>query len=354
MKRPPGLFVGVDAGPCETLEPVAQAWGAALESQLTDIAETWVNRIVQAAAALVVTGTSDSRQGRAVEGAARVAARRAGVPLAAVEDYPGNYVDVAGGEADLLLVESEAAMDLARSRLGERCPRMLAISPARFDAIRLASAAARAATRERWRASQARNVPVALLWIGQPETEDGLATLDRLLPVLRDGGWRLLFRAHPRDAGCAAGDYAAIAKALGWRFRDVTALASAEVFALAPRLVLTQFSSMVVEAGFHGIPSLCLLFPRAGMDRLYLKKGYREPMSCRAGAVWLCVDPGQLPAVLGQMIEDEQARSDLLSRFDVYFQAGTTTALASAAALETLLGPKAVIRRPTSSGKMLT
>ncbi len=332
------MFIGVDAGPHETLAPIANGLGAVLESTLSESAEFWIARIVRSGVVIVVTGTSDSEQGRAIEAAARVAARRAGVTLAAVEDYPGNYMAVAGGEADLLLVESEAAMNLARSRLGERCPRLMAISPARFDAMRLGSAAARATTCERWWASQARNEPAALLWIGQPETADGVATLDALLPAVCAGGWRLLFRAHPRDTGYAAGAYAVAAQALGPRFADVTALGAAEVFALAPRLALTQFSSMVVEAGFHGIPSLCLLFPGAGMDRLKMKKGYPVPLACTAGAAGLCVEAARLPAMLQLLLGDEQVRRDLLSCFDAYFATGTTTGAASATALEALLG----------------
>lgn len=337
-RLPHALFVACDAGPRETLAPLARGWGTTLEDNLADSADAWAGRIAQAMAGLVVTGTSDSAKGRAIEAAARVAARLADVPVAAVEDYPGNYLAIAGGDADLLLVESAAAMSLAHSRLGERCPRLLAISPARFDAMRLGSAAARATTRKHWRASQARNEPAVLLWIGQPETADGVATLAALLPAVRAGGWRLLFRAHPRDTGYATGAYAALAQALGPRFADVTALGAAEVFALAPRLVLTQFSSMVVEAGFHGIPSLCLLLPGAGMDRLKLKKGYPAPIACTAGAVGLCIEAAMLPAMLQQLLEDESARHDLLSRFDDYFAAGTTTTAASAQALKALAG----------------
>jgi hypothetical protein len=338
MKRPVGLFIAADTGPRETLEPIAQCWGMALETSFADSTEFWITRLEQAGAALVVTGTSDSANGRAIEAAARVAARRAGLPLAAVEDYPGNYAVVEGGEADLLLVESGAAIDLAQNRLAGQCPRLMAISPARFDAMRWHSASARQAMRKRWEAGRKRREPAAILWLGQPETEDALATLDALLPAVHAGGWHLLFRAHPRDAGYMVGAYAAIAQALDSRFEDVTALGAAEVFALAPRLVVTQFSSMVTEAGFHGIPSLCLLFPGAGMNRLNLKKGYQVPLACTAGAVGLCVEPAQLPNSLHRLLEDEQARSDLMSRFDAYFQTGTTTGAASATALETLLG----------------
>lgn len=308
-----------------------------METVTSAATDFWTWRIKQAAATLVVTGTSDSADGRVIEAAARIAARLTGVSVAAVEDYPGNYLAVEEGEVDLLLLESHAAINLARSRLGGRCPRLQAISPARFDTMRLGSASAKVATRERWLGNQAKHDPAALLWVGQPETEDGVAALEALLPAVHAGGWRLMFRAHPRDAGYVRGAYRAIADVLGPRFADVTALHPGEVFALAPRLVVTQFSSMVVEAGFHGIPSLCLLFRGGGLDRLYQKKGYHVPLACEAGAIGLCTEPVQLPSTLHRLLENEQVRGDMLSRFDEYYASGTTTAAASAKALEILM-----------------
>lgn len=335
--KPTAIFIGVDAGPCETLEPIAQCWGATLETGFSDSTEFWIARLERVGAALMVTGTSDSANGRAIEASARIAARCSGLPLAVIEDYPGNYVAVDGGEPDLLLVESDVAIKLVLNRLGRRCPRVMAISPARYDAMRMSSALARQATRARWLAHRTSSEPAALLWIGQPETEDALATLAELLPMLQVGGWRLLFRAHPRDTGYAVGAYAVIARALGSRFVDVTSYSGKDTFALAPRLALTQFSSMVVEAGFHGIPSICILFPGAGLDRLYEKYGYCVPLACATGAVELCAAPAQLSAQLRQMVEDERVRDDLLVRFDVYFQVDTITAATSVAALETIL-----------------
>jgi hypothetical protein len=331
------IFVGIDAGPRETLAPIAEAWGTVLESRICTPADTWGYRISQTTAAIVVVGTSDSTEGKETEAAVRVAARSAGVLLVAVEDYPGNYVPVAGGDADLLLAESDAAKELAHLRLGARCPRAIAISPARFDAMRLRSTLNRRSMRYKWIAQLERQEPAALLWIGQPETEDCVTTLKVLLPLVQAGGLRLLFRAHPRDAGYTASAYAPIAQALGKRFVDVTKLGVPEVFAMAPRLVVTQFSSMVVEAGFQGIPALCLLFPEAGMDRLYSRKGYRVPIVCEAGAAGVCVEPTRLPTILRQFIEDEDARQEVLSRFDSYFEVSGLTCATSIGALKALL-----------------
>lgn len=296
--RPSALLVAADGGPREALGPLARRWETDLSACASSRVDDWLAEITRCRAAIMVVGTSDSSGGRAMEFAARVAARRAGVPLAVVEDYPGNYVLTDGGDADLLLVESQRAASLASSRLGARCPQLQVVSPARFDAMRVRHVPNRQAMRLRWTSERRSGLLHTILWAGQPETEDALVTLAALLPAVLDGGYRLLFRAHPRDAGYAKGAYRDLALALGPLFLDVTLQSPDEVFALAPRLLVTQFSSMAVEAGFHGIPSLCILLPGAGMDRLLAKKGYAVPLACADGAVALCTESVGLNALL--------------------------------------------------------
>lgn len=331
------ILVGVDSGPCETLAPLAKAWGAKIESVLSSSTEFWTQRICNAGADLVVTGTSDSAEGRLIETATRIAARQAGVPLAVMEDYPGNYELTDAGDADLLLVESQRAASLAHVRLGARCPQLQVVSPARFDAMRATHVPNRLAMQLRWNSERRSGQPYKIFWAGQPETEDALVTLAALLPALLDGGYRLLFRAHPRDAGYVMGAYRDLAQALGPLFLDVTQRPPDEVFALAPRLLVTQFSSMVVEAGFHGIPSMCLLLPRAGMSRLLAKKGYSVPPACADGAVVLCTESVSLNAVLQGVLENDRERAEQLIRFDAYFQVETLTTPLTVQALETLI-----------------
>jgi hypothetical protein len=124
----------------------------------------------------------------------------------------------------------------------------------------------------------------AVLWIGQPETEDSLTTLRRLVAALSGHGVRVWLRAHPRDPGHGRGAYT------GLGLEDVSWLPLEECLARRPRLAVTQFSSAAIEAGFWGIPSLNVLFPDAGGRTLAAKKGYSIPPWCEEGAAFLISD----------------------------------------------------------------
>ena len=262
---------------------------------------------------MLVCGTSDSAQGRAIEAAGRRAARAAGVRLVALEDYPGNYGDIPGGEADLLIVESEGAAQLHSSRLGRRCPTTWICPAPRYDAYRRDAVRLRARYAERDPAAR------SVLWAGQPETADALATLRRVGPALELLGVEMLFRAHPRDPGYRDGAYQGLFAELGIPVRDVTAYPLEDCFSLAPELLLTQFSTVAVEAGFHGIPSVYLLYADIGAKTLRAKKGYDAPLGCEAGAAILLCDQGGEAQVLRKAISDPQVRVEMLAAFDRYY-----------------------------------
>jgi len=261
----------------------------------------------------LVCGTSDSAQGRAIEAEARRAAAARGIPVAAIEDYPGNYRDVEGARTALLVVESEPAAALQRARLGTLCPRLQVCASPRYDPLRRASTRLRQAYAARDRAAR------RALWIGQPETGDALATLHCVVPAVRSLGLELLFRAHPRDQGYREGRYAGLA------LRDVTAMPLPECLALHPELVLTQFSSVAIEAGFHGIPTLHVLLPEHGARTLLTRKGYAAPLSCLAGAGFLADRAEAVPAALERALRDEAARGAVMAAFDRYYEASAET-----------------------------
>jgi len=308
--------VAVDGGARASCAPllavpgIAEATWAAMGAGAED-ASAWAAPLGGARA--LICGTSDSAQGRAIEGAARRAARRAGLRIVAVEDFPGNYWDLAGGEADAVVTESEASAAHLHGRLRERCPALWILPSPRYDALRARSAGLRARYARRDR--RARRV----LWAGQPETADALATLRRLLPALAESGVGLLFRAHPRDPGFARGDYRALLAGAALEVRDATPMALDECLALAPELVLTQFSSIGVEAGFHGIPSLHLLYEDAGARSLRAKKGLSEPPWCASGAAFVLRAEGGERALLRSALDDEAARDRAIAAFDRYF-----------------------------------
>jgi hypothetical protein len=323
------LFVAGDGGAREALHPLAAQCGSEVVSAC---AAGWAAQLAQCGAALLVCGTSDSPEGRAIEIDARRAARDARLPVVAVEDFPGNYAPADGADATLLVVESSAAREIALARLGARCPRVEAHAPARYDRYRAQFTGLRTATAARWAAQGAPEV----LWAGQPETDDALSTLAVALPALRAAGAHLLFKAHPRDPGYASGAYARLLSDSEGDITDVTPLDVAAALARAPRLVLTQFSSVAIEAGFYGIPGVWLLLAGAGGARLHEKKGYRVPPLLDAGAAAYASDVAQVPDLVQRSLTDLAWRDATIRRFDAYLKTGEAAAPRLAARLREL------------------
>src|SRR5688572_14556899 len=234
-------FLAVDGGPRETLAPVAAHYGCELadvELDATASEAHWAARL--AAARLLVVGTSDSPRGRAIEAAARTAARRRKIPVAAIEDFPGNYWHTDGGEADLVLVESAAAREICQRKLGAQAPAVAIVPPARYDGYRRRLTDLRRETASRWTADPPGRY--RMLWAGQPETDDCMRTLRALAPALKALDAELLFKAHPRDAGYTSGEYGRVLDPSGLSWSDLTAASVEAALSSAPHLVLTQFS----------------------------------------------------------------------------------------------------------------
>ena len=321
------LLAAGDAGPREALRPLLQGMPAMLPEEPMQATQAyWLALMRSTRASGLACGTSDTPAGRALEAAARRAAAQAGIAAAAIEDFPGNYYDVPGGEVALVVVESAAVANFTRAKLGRACPALASVSPARYDAYRREAPSLRARVNAHW-ASGERSV----LWAGQPETEDSLRTLARVLPHVRRHGATLLFKAHPRDLGYRAGAYRAL---LADGARDVTALAVPEALALAPLLVVTQFSSVAIEAGFYGIPSLSVLLSEAGGSRLLEKKNYAVPPYCEAGAAVFAREAEDIPGVFAVALEERTQRENIIRCFDAYF----ATHVATLPALVTALG----------------
>ncbi|MGH8616782.1 MAG: hypothetical protein ACREUW_03760 [Burkholderiales bacterium] len=306
-------FVAYDDGPVRTIDPVARAAGARLvdTSAYGDSVEAWRAWLSAQRPPVLVCGTSASIPGIATEMAARRAAAHLGIPVACIEDFPGNYAEVAAAPTRLLIVESGWSRDLYLAR-GHASP-IAVISPVRYDALRgqpVACAAARA--------------PYEVLWAGQPETAHNVATLEWVLRALRTLAPTVLFRAHPRDPGVARGAYAPFAALLGERWIDVSAEPLAVTLAREFPLVVTQFSSVAVEAGFLGIPSLHVLLASAGGGALKTMKGYDTPAICAAGAAFLARD-NTPPADVVAALTDETARQTVIARFVEAYRTDTPT-----------------------------
>lgn len=308
------LGVAADAGARAAIAALehwdAFAWA---EDGPGDNVQAWQSVFGRGQWRMLLSGASDSVAGRAIESAARTAATAAGLRIVIIEDLPGNYFAVAGSRVDLLVVESDEAARLARQRWGAACPAVEVFPSVRYDGHRRRLAKLRAA-----HARQADRAP-AILWAGQPETADCLRTLAALAPAVRATGATMLFKAHPRDRGYLGGAYPQALSDLGLGFSDVTALSVLEAMGLAPRLVVTQFSSVAVEAGFFGVPALHVLLPEAGGARLREKKGYDVPPWCSAGAAFFANNPVNIKELIHSALYDEGQRRNIIARFDMYF-----------------------------------
>jgi hypothetical protein len=305
------FLFAVDDGPRQALATLASVPGYAwIESAHMGSVEQWRGRFTKSGARALIVGTSRSTQGAHTEAQCRMAARQLGLPVVAIEDYPGNYQHVRDAAADLLIVESELAIDAARKRLGEVCPFLKTGASFRYDALRKQglTTEVRKAERGGW-----------LLWAGQPETENALRSLERILPYIAELGMRLLFRAHPRDAGRARGDYSPLFKSYPSIIRDVSELSLDAVLDLKPCLTLTQFSSVAIEFGFYGVPAAYVLYPDAGAARLLALTGYETPHVCEAGGGVKILTQSDAAQVLNQAVFDQSARNLMMQRFNVFF-----------------------------------
>ncbi len=320
------LCVAADGGARATLAPIAAFCGRTLPvtSAATASVDHWARLIVDESPRLLIVGTSDSHAGRSTESAARRAARDAHLRIAAIEDFPGNHYSVPDAEADLVIVESAAARDICAARLGAIAPRIEIANLARYDSYRAQLGALRARTSSQWMERAGERYRV--LWAGQPDTDDCVRTLRTLAPHLRARNVELLFKAHPRDSGYATGDYARTLEAAGVSYVDLTSASQDEALAWAPDLVVTQFSSLSIEAGFYGIPSLWLLLPDAGGARLAASKGYRVPPLIAAGAGALASTPADIPEALGRALADATWRTQTIRLFDAYWKVGELAA----------------------------
>ncbi len=262
----------------------------------------------------LIVGTSRSGHGAFAEAQCRLAAKQMGLPIVAIEDYPGNYKHVEGGAANLLIVESSLAARAARQRLGEACPATESGASFRYDTLRNTEFRARA---------QDPVLGDTLLWAGQPETGDTLISLRRLLPHISALGMKLLFRAHSRDFGYLNGAYRRIFALYPGTVHDVSSLGLETVIEMRPRLTLTHFSSLAIELGFLGIPSMHVLFADAGGARLLQQSEYETPHICEAGGSVKICTAFEIEQALANSVFDQPSRHLLMQRFNAFYDVVT-------------------------------
>ena len=254
----------------------------------------------------VVVGTSCSKKGKLLESRIRQYVIKSEIPLVIIEDYPGNYKLVSDGHPHLLIVEHQYCIKLQHEKLGDNCPSMIVVSNPRYDELRTKSSLDKESLKKKWQHDKEHQY---LLWAGQPETDDGLKVLNVIMPVLKDMNVRLIFKAHPSDLGYKSGAYLSAAAYLGRLWKDVTRLdLKTCIDAYAPNAILTQYSSLAIEAGFYGIPSGNVLFPDIGAKRIMADKGYTVPPWCLSGAGIVLQKKEDVREFLHRLMYDENTR----------------------------------------------
>ncbi|MBC8279206.1 MAG: hypothetical protein H8E48_00325, partial [Chloroflexi bacterium] len=162
-----------------------------------------------------------------------------------------------------------------------------------------------------------------MLWAGQPDDKNSYLALERLLPSINELGALLLFRPHPRDEYFATGAYTSLLQESKVRYIDVSYFPDITGLVCAADLVATQFSSVAVEAGHLGIPSLYVLFPDLGQQFLLDHKGYRFPPWCNDGCAYLIERENQVQSVLSEALNNQISRKQVCTNFSSRF--GSTT-----------------------------
>jgi hypothetical protein len=257
----------------------------------------------------LVRSTSDDVEGPDIEAEVTAAAAALGVPIFVIEDFPGNFRDSEG--ISLVFVEDETVAALHAAR-GVEPARIQATGNPRYDALRTIDAPTRRADVRR--ALGIGDEGVAL-WVGQPDAETSFVSLETVLPSLARAQTTVLFRAHPRDTAYASGRYARLLGTVGTRVIDTTSAKDVVGLCCAADLVVTQFSSVAVEAGYLGTPALFVLLPELGGGYMRMRKGYAIPPWCKENCAFLLEDAKMAADVVGRALYDPVAREAVRTNF---------------------------------------
>jgi hypothetical protein len=160
-----------------------------------------------------------------------------------------------------------------------------------------------------------------VLWAGQPEFEVNLSTLKTLIPALNELSVALLFKAHPNDTEYQKGSYEKYFIEVGARWRDVSSLKIDSSLFDPVDLVITQFSSVAIEAGFYGIPSLNILLEDAGRKLLVERTGYATTSIIDSGASFVITEKQGILEYLKMCLTDLSARKKVMANFDKVYEA---------------------------------
>lgn len=253
----------------------------------------------------LIRGTSELAEADNPERGLANAFAAAGLPVFVVEDFPGNYTAEPAAPLDRLFVEHETTRR-HHVRRGVPAGKVVVAGNPRY-AEPLPPAPARASARARYGLDR----EPAVLWAGQPDGRLCRRTLEALGPALERAGATVLYRAHPRDDTFGRSP-AGLARRV--RVIDVSGEEDPLPAIAACDLVVTQFSSLAVEAGRYGVPSLFVMLPGIGRAYLRRRNGMVKVPWCEEGAAFL-IDGGRRSfSVLATALNDRAAGKKVLLR----------------------------------------
>lgn len=255
----------------------------------------------------VLVGTSQSDKGIEIESDLRQQAKQLKLPLIVIEDFPGNFRPVYNGSPDLILFEHDLISNLSRHKIDVNSTKIVVCSNPRYDNFRKTENI-RSNLNKIWLAGT--SFP-AVLWAGQPETELAGITLREIVPKLKEMNFKLLFKAHPDDAGYHDGYYAIFHEIMGHLWEDTTAIDFKEcILKYAPRVVLTHYSSLGIEAGFYGIPTMNILADHSVTTRFKAQTGFNLPPWCEPDSVQIVLNYCEFSSKITLLANDDACRHE--------------------------------------------
>lgn len=273
----------------------------------------------------ILCGTSDGLTEGNLEESVCVAATELDIPVFVVEDFPGNFRHYKRFRLDALFVEDDSVCRLHESR-GVAQGIALGLGNPRYDDLRQVD---RFTLRERTRSQLGITGGKVVLWVGQPDGANSYKTIERILPTILSSGAMLLFKAHPRDTLYASGAYKRLLPSSDVCL-DVTDVKDTIFLCCAADLVLTQFSSVGVEAGYLGTPVLYILFDELGMAYLRKHKGYEVVLWASESCAFLLRSSDSIQEVFKTALFNGVARSMVRQRFQHKFNSKPPSASAIA------------------------
>jgi hypothetical protein len=259
----------------------------------------------------LLCSTSQSKRGFEFESNIRQASALLGLPVICIEDFPGNYKGIVESITEILVVEGDFSINLYKEK-SSLPPHVMVCPSIRYDYLR--------ARQSNFKGVEKNRTSLSILWAGQPEFEVNFSTLKTLIPALNELSVALLFKAHPSDTEYRKGSYEHYFNEAGLRWFDVSSAKIDSCLFDQIDLVVTQFSSLAIEAGFYNVPALNILFEDAGEKLLLERTGSLITNTIHHGASFFINERCDMLDCLKMALSDLKAREKVLLNFDRIYE----------------------------------